>query len=729
MIIPCTIPLPRYFKCPIAYNLLMTLTNVQLDLIENLSQQKIFLRGLFGTGKTTAAIHLLNSWMDEKELNKAIIVLAPQRIQHLPYINSLYQNPKYHGLPVSFLTMHGLARRMLTLYWPLIKDFAGFKNPYQPPHYLTMESAQYFMAHLVSPLIDQGYFSSLTMDRNRIYSQLLDNLNKSAIAGFSFQTIGERLSNSWIGDSSQLNVYDNVQESINQFRSFCLENSLLDYSLQIELFQKFIWPSQLFKNKLFSMFDRMIYENCEEDPPFVHELVAEWLPQMDSAILIFDENAGYRHFLGASPTTAESLTKICNQEITFTDSFVNLPATRYLIQKFCHPTSSPKEIIVEKQITLRAINEILITPEDELRYYPQMLEWTINQIKLLITSGTPSGEIAILSPYLSDMLRFEIESRLEDLNISYQSYRPSRALRDEPAIQSLLTLIKLKYPEWQFVITKISLSNALSAMIQDLDPIRARLIANQQESPDDHRINQLLPFADFPESIRARVTYRLGARYEQLREWLTAADGSEPLDMFISRIFGELLTQPGFTFEKDVRMGKLTANLIESIHKFRLAMEGSNLEINGSLSREYIKMVSEGVIAAQYIHDWDQDQITSAVYISPAYSFLLQNRAVDYQFWLDINSNGWYARLLQPLTHPYVLSQDWQVDEKWDAEDEMRISQENIERVISGLLSRCKKSVYLGISNLNQSGADERGLLTRKLFEILRQATKAGEHA
>ena len=45
--------------------------------------------------------------------------------------------------------------------------------------------------------------------------------------------------------------------------------------------------------------------------------------------------------------------------------------------------------------------------------------------------------------------------------------------------------------------------------------------------------------------------------------------------------------------------------------------------------------------------------------IAPAYTFLLNNRAVDYQFWLNIGSEGWSRRLYQPLTHPYVLSRGW----------------------------------------------------------------------
>ena len=77
------------------------------------------------------------------------------------------------------------------------------------------------------------------------------------------------------------------------------------------------------------------------------------------------------------------------------------------------------------------------------------------------------------------------------------------------------------------------------------------------------------------------------------------------------------------------------------------------------LGREYLEMVEDGVIAAQYVRGW-QEVDRNAVLLAPAHTFLMMNRPVDYQFWLDIGSRGWFERLYQPLTQPYVLSRHWQ---------------------------------------------------------------------
>ena len=123
---------------------------------------------------------------------------------------------------------------MVDLFWPLAAEAAGFAQPDQPPVFLTLETAQYYMARILRPLLDQGFFASVTIDRNRLYSQVLDNLNKSAAVGFPYTEIGERLSGAWYGDPAQRRVYADAQESANRFRQYCLEHNLLDFSLQLE---------------------------------------------------------------------------------------------------------------------------------------------------------------------------------------------------------------------------------------------------------------------------------------------------------------------------------------------------------------------------------------------------------------------------------------------------------------------------------------------------------------
>ncbi len=141
--------------------------------------------------------------------------------------------------------------------------------------------------------------------------------------------------------------------------------------------------------------------------------------------------------------------------------------------------------------------------------------------------------------------------------------------------------------------------------------------------------------------------------------------------------------------------------------------------------REYIAMLQEEVIAAQYLESWKAENEES-VLVAPAYTFLMMNRPVTVQFWLDVGSSGWYERLDQPLTHPQVLSREWPVGRQWTFADEEQTNQQTMARLVSGLLHRCREKIYLGISSLGESGFEQRGELLRAFQRVLQESEQLG---
>jgi hypothetical protein len=136
------------------------------------------------------------------------------------------------------------------------------------------------------------------------------------------------------------------------------------------------------------------------------------------------------------------------------------------------------------------------------------------------------------------------------------------------------------------------------------------------------------------------------------------------------------------------------------------------------LGREYFAMLEDGVIAAQYLESWRSED-KDAVLVAPAYSFLMMNRPASIQFWLEPGSSGWSQRPSQPLTHPYVLSRHWVTGRQWMDSDEVEAETQTLARLVGGLLSRCKEKVYFAISDLGESGNEQRGSLLRALQKVL----------
>jgi hypothetical protein len=699
----------------------------QTELIERPVHSKIFLEGPAGSGKTTVGIqrllHLLNNGVTAGE----VLLLVPQRTLAMPYQNALQENDHRPGGQVSVLTVGGLARRMVDLYWPIVAGQAGFARPEHPPSFLTLETSLYYMAHLVRPLLDRGLFDSVTIDRNRIFSQVLDNLNKAAIVGFPYTEIGERLKAASMGDTTQTHVYEDAQNCATLFREYCLENNLLDFSLQIEVFRQYLWTAPICRNYLCNTYRHLIYDNLEEDNPTSHDLLREWLPEFDSALLIYDTDAGYRRFLGANPQTGATLAASCGEYHVFTDTLVAPIELRSLTGQIGR--AMERELRDDAPpLPSAALDTVVQFPEKLLRFYPQMLEWVVDQVDLLVKNGTPPEEIVILAPLLPDSLRFALANRLQERGIPYRSHRPSRSLRDEPAAQALLTLAALAHPAWGLRPSRFEVAYALIQTIQDLDLVRAQILVDSVLRSQAGIIG-LLPFEKIHPQTQERVTYYTGNRYEAIRRWLEAyaQDPVEEIDFFFSRLFGEVLSQPGFAFHNNYESGQVCANLIESARKFRWAVEykvplPANMEEGEApLGKEYFRMIQDGILAAQYIEAW-QIPPDDAVLIAPAYTFLLANQPVDHQFWLDVGSTAWSERLYQPLTHPYILTREWEPGRVWTDSDDYEYNRETLYCLVLGLTRRCRKQIHLGLCELSESGYESRGLLLRALHVALRQS-------
>jgi hypothetical protein len=682
-----------------------------------------FLDGPPGTGKTTASVNRLLSLLNSGIRAEEILILVPQRTLAQPYLNALRDPNLPPGGQTSFLTMGGLAQRTIQLFWPLIAETAGFSRPDLPPVFLTLETTQYYLARLVEPLKEQGYFQSISINPNRLLSQIIDNLNKAAAVGFDPSTIGDRLIRASLSKPEELHAYVDAQDCAIRFRKFCLDHNLLDFSLQLEIFHRILWPSQACQNYLYNQYRHLVYDNIEEDVPVAHDIIRSWLPSFESALLIYDTGGGYRVFLGADPASGVTLEIGCDHHFTFNHSWTvteNLISFGNALQSAIHH---------EPIRSTQGISQAATTFYH--RFATQSMDAVTEHINQLIhEDGISPSEIVVLSPFMSDSLRFALMDRLNKLDIPNHSHRPSRTLRDEPAVQTLLTLSKLAHPYWNIPCSHQEIRSMLTQSITGLDSLRADLLARIAFRPT-HWKDGFGSFDAIRPEAQNRITYSAGERFERIRQWLIEyqSDSAQELDIFLSRLFGELLSQPGFGFHISLEQASVANRLIESARKFRWVIassleNGQNSENDPNrpslLGQEYIMMVNSGILAAQYLQSWEVPP-TNSVLLAPAYTFLMMNYPVRYQFWMDIGGLGWYERLSQPLTHPYVLSRHWPSDRIWTDADEHQTSQENLIRLTLGLLNRCQEHIFLYINGMNEQGDEQRGPLLYALQAILRQ--------
>jgi hypothetical protein len=362
-----------------------------------------------------------------------------------------------------------------------------------------------------------------------------------------------------------------------------------------------------------------------------------------------------------------------------------------------------------------------------------------------VQAGTPALEIAIIAPFVEDVLRFELSERLKAHGLGLRSLRPSRPLFDHPAVRSALALAKCAYPEWRVAPSAGELARALSIAIGGLDLVRAQLLADQ--------IARVGLRGGMPEIDDAAMWARVGMRfrepYHELAAWLRQwQESSGPLDLFWQRLFTELLSRPRFGLDEDMGAAAALARLIKSARNFRevfvargltprripweqleafQSRESAQARADSDLAFVYATQLPEGMLAAQ--HRLDEAQDGEGVLLAPMYAYLTNDLRSRVHIWLDVQSMGWQERIFQPLTHPYVLARGWDRDTAWTDTDEIDRARAMMSRVLRGLAFRCDERIVLASSQLTISGQEESGWLARAIQRIAVKPAQAADNS
>jgi len=416
-----------------------------------------FVEGPTGTGKTGYAIQHIRALLDQGVLPEHLLVLMPQRTLGRPYQMAFADANWPDGVQIDVVTLGGLARRGLEIFWPLVAKRAGFAHPNREPIFLTIETAQYYMAGFVNAAVRTGVFDSISITPFDIMRQTLDNLAKAAVNRFSLDEVAERLIAAW-GDrhSSRPPVSRACLDVARRFREHCLQNNLLDFSLQVELFVDHLLDEPLYRDFFRERYRHLVADNLEENPPVVADFIRWMWGDLETALLVYDTDAGYRLFLGADPQGMHTLAELC-EEVQVWDTPVDaspeMAALADDLAGILDPVrTSPRE---------SGVNPLGGFVYAAHKFYPQMIDWVVDKVAELIQDGVPPREIVVLAPLLGDSLRFALMARLAERHIDAMSHRPSRAVRDEPAARAVLTLMALAHPDWGYRPPVIDVADAL----------------------------------------------------------------------------------------------------------------------------------------------------------------------------------------------------------------------------------------------------------------------------
>ncbi|NOZ06036.1 MAG: hypothetical protein GXP41_06750 [Chloroflexi bacterium] len=687
---------------------------------------RLFLEGPPGSGKHARLAEHIQQLLQAGTDAYSLLVLVPDRsirdrLQHTlsAALRGQHRMPDLH-------TYYSLAQGMITRFWPIIAGPAGFTESSLPPTFLTYETAQHLMSRIVTPLLEQGYFEGLSIRRQRLLSQLLDNLNKAAINGYAHTEIGHRLGAAWAGDETRRQAYLQAQICADRFRRHCLERNLLDISLTIALFHRHLVEDAIFWQYFTGRYRHLVVAHLEESVPVAQDLIRRLIPFTESTLLTYETGGGYRVFMGIDPTGAKQLADLCaDQE--------SLPAP---------PDTNPNIVALDLALGQRlgqvpkgplpgdpqaALDQHII----QKRYRSEMIEAVAQEIgRLVRDEGVSPDEIAVVAPYADGVLRFVLRESFQRAGVPFRVIRRFESLREDPVVRACLTAAVLAHPAWPTPCPPPDVAEALTLIVAGLDFVRATRLAGALYAPEERHLQPA-------ETLSAADREKIGADaldcYEVLREWLEtfrSAENTIPIDLFFQQFYAEILERSGFGAADDAGYAPSVTRLIESARRFR-EVAPSLGEQDADIGAAYWQMVYSGVVAAQYLLDeaYGTTGSEAVTLVAPVYTYLLAGRRVRYQFWLDVGAIGWWEPPYQPLTNPYVLSRNWPAGDRWTDDFDFHIRNETLYRLVHGLCARCRNALYLCSSDLETGGNLQDSPLLRAALSVANHQRIRDDHA
>ena len=603
---------------------------------------------------------------------------------------------------LNIFTYFGLINQELKRFWDVIEEnLAGVRKKLEPT-FMTVEPTHYVMTSLVKQARNKGSFTEVNATDQQIALQLINNLNYAALNTLDLEQVKERLAN-WALVQEQEISYQNAFTIMKRFREICLEKRCLDYSLVIELYNKYLLNSAEYNQYLANNYDFLIVDDLEKASPAAQDLVAKLMSKSEVSYLAYNPAGGFEKFFGAAPELAAERFIDNGEVIELRDSHTASAEAQEMAEEVADKIMqgsqlSYNQIIAKEQI----IQE---------KFRGEMLAKVVSQVQELIAAGVKPQNIALVAPQIDKILEFILERELASEDYAVLNLRRERRLLDNSFAEVLVVLTILTNPHWGLELNFSSLIETFD-LILDLDPVRAALIADEVE---DYQ----LPDLQSNPRLRERIGFDKANQYDVFREWITEKQGQEfELEYFFREAFGELLAPLLDSITDQDRKEEIILScrkIMDSIVKFKRAVQEFKEIDQRDIGCKFIEMVLDGTLAAELL--FGKQTRENKVVLATPYTFLSlpDVQEVDHLFLLDLSSELWLLGSGKELSNPYVLSR--QNSGEWGDQIDQNLRKEQLAHYLQGIFNKTKEKIYLADSDLSSRGWEQEGQLGEWLAE------------
>ncbi|MBE9028379.1 recombinase family protein [filamentous cyanobacterium LEGE 11480] len=670
----------------------------------------IWIQGPTRSGRTTRLVQWFEEWTntqasvsDERQAPPGVLVLSAvsgnrAALQDHLTLVSQAKFPFRHTTPLGFLEDE------VKLFWALLVEQLDLKAQF--PLRLRPETELELAQRLWAPeLAKIEGWSEPSMAR--FVRQILDLMQLITLSHQPIKYLPELLLQAVGETNPELPLpYDTIADMLLQWRQWCLDRSLLTYSLIVDLYGQYLLADPTYLNLLNQRFQVILADNVDEYPAITRSLFETFLDRDGQGVFTFNSAGAVRLGLGADPIYMSDLSHECD--------IVTLEPLAE--RSLAHDLNQPVLELVNNPMHLSSLPQTIQTIQTTSR--AQLIRQTAEMIIAAIRAGRiKPEEIAIIGPGLDPISRYAFNQILSQKGIKIALLNDQRPLSSSAITRSILTLMALVYPHLGRLVNRDSVAEMLVILSHEtIDPVRAGLIADNCFEPDvEHP--KLLAANTF--SRWDRLGFEVTESYAQLSQWIEQARSRENttpiivIDEAIQQFF--LAQTQGTRPNQQLNFEQLCVlrELMETAqHYWELNARLDKLDnrhVNPSQTvQQFIQLLRNGTVTANPL-PFKTISPPAAVTLATVFQYRSSRRHHRWQFWFDAGASRWLNGIDSLFGAPFFLQS--YSGQPWTVDDQADMNQARLDRILQDLLGRTTERVFLCYSDLATNGQEQNGAL------------------
>lgn len=608
-------------------------------------------------------IHLYKKLLCEvNNKSESIILIVPNSITKLKYERELDIEISE---ALNITTYIGFIKREIIKFWPLITEKCDqIKNKSIMPTFIPSSLSEYIIINKVNEERNaNGYFQDITATNRSIANSINNNINKAVLALTDFKTIGEKI---YLSKKNRDNLmrfsYSQMDEIVDYYINILLENSMLDNSLAIYLYNNYLLNDDRYKNYLSKKFKYLIIDSLESSSNAEVDFINLLSNYTTDTYIYFNEKKDYSVF--------------------------NNIDIDYIYENIIYKIKDNNKNISRNNTELSDIyllpSKIILNDSSQL--YNEMIDEVCEKVIELIDKGVKLSEIAIISPVNNTILDYQIKKILNDNKISVFNTKKHNKIVDYPYSNALVVAACIFYGYEEYIKEDEYIS--FIEILFDVNRIKAYKIYRNKEENIEYKAlkeyilskkNENLKTSEF--LIKFYIDKMLNLKY-----------GKENVD-----------TCKNIIYESE--------NFIENIKVLGINKENNEGKI-------FIEVLKSTINDYYRISDIIDLKILDNVIITTPYSYLSYCIDRPIQIWVDIGSNAWNMKIEKDISNFIVLRKSFKENQIYTNDMEDYYKKYYLYNMIYNLLLDAKE-VYAYKSEYSVNGYLQESILYGVLLKLV----------